>query len=67
MEKTINIIPIEIDKDNRCVLVEYNGRQTWQRIGNKFVEEFLEANIGKEVEIDMGPNMKLYRKGTIKR
>lgn len=66
MGKALKIIPIKIDKEHRVVLVEYNRKQTWQRIGNKFVEEFLEENIGKTVEIELGPNMKIYKKGTVR-
>ena len=66
MARTLKIVPLEIDKESKCVLVEYNGRQSWQRIGNILVEQFLVENIGKEVEVDVGPNLKLYKKGTVK-
>jgi len=53
------IIPVRIDKDLR--VVEIRGGHV-PRIGNIQTEEYLRENLGKEVFVEMGPNMKIYLK-----
>ena len=53
------IIPIKIHEDLH--VVEIKGGHGF-RIGNIQTEQYLKENLGKEIFVEMGPNMKIYRK-----